>query len=594
MCSTGDLEMAKKQMSSLTDPELSLGLLAASSRGQVQICSAILQYRPQIANAVCNGQWNALRSAACNNHPEVLDLLLEHGSGINVDEVGNGERTALRGAAWAGHRDIVERLLNASASVDRKDSEDRTALMAAAFMDHWKIVDLLLDHGAKISTRNVHRGKQIVLSFKETDSAGATALHLALSNGSKTEAHDRTVKTLIKRGSDVTMSDAHGRLCIHLAAYYGDKNLNSLIGATCIDIQDSLGRTPLMLAASQGQLEAVDLLVKNGAYIDCIDSDGRTAFQLAAIHGHLPIVDMLLALGADEAHKDNDGAVALHYAVAHGDVTLCRALATSVTVHATDRSGNHPLINACQGDNEEVVRELLSLGAPVERLSLNGQSALRVAALSGNAKIVRVLAEHITDWEQQDMEGTPLVHTLLINKQTAMAELLLTLGAFSSARDAHGRTCAHVVCAINDMCGARMLRRLAASFETVDSGGRTPLLTAVWNGHIEMSAYLLETGASALSVAAQQGNRELVVLLLRMGAEPSLKDLDGRTALDVATMYGHDTIRAVLQSASGSADSSGFGSVPNSPLDFKSLGRKSLRKTQKLAVTSPRIIKKFL
>ncbi|KIH48810.1 ankyrin repeat protein, partial [Ancylostoma duodenale] len=114
---------------------------------------------------------------------------------------------------------------------------------------------------------------------------------------------------------------------------------------------------------------------------------------------------MLLALGADEAHKDNDGAVALHYAVAHGDVTLCRALATSVTVHATDRSGNHPLINACQGDNEEVVRELLSLGAPVERLSLNGQNALRV------------LAEHITDWEQQDMEGTPLVHTLLINKQ---------------------------------------------------------------------------------------------------------------------------------------------------------------------------------
>ncbi|VDN19898.1 unnamed protein product [Cylicostephanus goldi] len=299
------------------------------------------------------------------------------------------------------------------------------------------------------------------------------------------------------------MADAHGRLCIHLAAYYGDKNLSSFIGSTCIDVQDSLGRTPLMLAASQGQLEAVDLLVKNGAYIDCIDSDGRTAFQLAAIHGHLPVVDVLLALGADEAHKDNDGAVALHYAVAHGDVILCRALATSVTVHAADRSGNHPLINACQGESEEVVRELLSLGAPVEQLSINGQSALRVAALSGNAKIVRV-------------------------------------------------------CAINDMCGARMLRRLAASFEAVDSGGRTPLLTTVWNGHLEMAAYLLETvgvnpnsvdeqGASALSVAAQQGNREMVVLLLRMGAEPSLKDLDGRTALDVATMYGHETIRAVLQ-----------------------------------------------
>ncbi|KJH52576.1 ankyrin repeat protein [Dictyocaulus viviparus] len=341
------------------------------------------------------------------------------------------------------------------------------------------------------------------------------------------------------------------------------------------------------------------------AYIDCIDSDGRTAFQLAAIHGHLNVVEKLLELGADEAHKDNDGAVALHYAVALGDVDLCRPLATSVTVNAIDRNGNHPLINACHTDNEQVIRELLNLGANVDHLSLNGQSAMRVAALSGNTKIVRILAEHITDWEQQDMDGTPLVHTLLINKQTAMAELLLTLGAFISAKDTHGRTCAHVVCAINDMCGARMLRRLAASFEVVDDGGRTPLLTAVWNCHLEISTYLLETvgvnpnsvdeqGASALSVAAQQGNRELVVLLLRMGAEPSLKDLAGRTAFDVATMYGHDTIRAVLQAASGSADSSGFGSVPNSPIAFRSLGRKSLKNTQTLIATSPRSTRKVL
>ncbi|VDO42831.1 unnamed protein product [Haemonchus placei] len=489
-----------------------------------------------ISNHVCNGQWNALRSAACNNHLDVLNLLI-----------------GLERSSRAGHRDIVSRLLKAHACVDRKDSEDRTALMAAAFMDHWEIVDLLLDHGAKIS---------------ETDSAGATALHLALSNGSKTEAHDKTVQTLIRRGSDLTLADAHGRVCIHLAAYHGDRNLKALIGATCTDVQvsDSLGRTPLMLAASQGQLEAVDLLTKSGAYIDCIDSDGRTAFQLAAIHGHLPVVDMLLGLGADEAHKDNDGAVALHYAVAHGDVTLCRALATKATVRATDRAGNSPLMNACQGDNEEVSNQVFAKPQnPLPRKSTINFSGSR-----------RLLAEHITDWEQQDMDGTPLVHTLLINKQ---------------------------VCAINDMCGARMLRRLAASFEAVDAGGRTPLLTAVWNCHLEMTAYLLETvgvnpnavdeqGASALSVAAQQGNRELVVLLLRMGAEPSLKDLAGRTALDVATMYGHDTIRAVLQSASGSADSSGFGSVPNSPLDFRSLGRKSLRKSQKMAVTSPRLLKK--
>ncbi|PIO58947.1 ankyrin repeat protein, partial [Teladorsagia circumcincta] len=256
--------------------------------------------------------------------------------------------------------------------------------------------------------------------------------------------HRDIVSRLLKAHASVDKKDSEDRTALMAAAFMDHWEIVELLLDHGAEISDSLGRTPLMLAASQGQLDAVDLLTKNGAYIDCIDSDGRTAFQLAAIHGHLPVVDILLALGADEAHKDNDGAVALHYAVAHGDVTLCKALATSVTVRATDRAGNHPLINACQGDNEEVVQELINLGADVEQLSLNGHSALRVAALSGNTKIVRLLAEHITDWEQQDMDGTPLVHTLLINKQTAMAELLLTLGAFISARDAHGRTCAHV------------------------------------------------------------------------------------------------------------------------------------------------------
>ncbi|VDM65536.1 unnamed protein product [Strongylus vulgaris] len=63
---------------------------------------------------------------------------------------------------------------------------------------------------------------------------------------------------------------------------------------------------------------------------------------------------------------------------------------------------------------------------------------------------------------------------------------------------------------------------------------------------------------------------------------------------EVILFFCRPSRTSLLQSASGSADSSGFGSVPNSPLDFKSLGRKSLRKTQKLPMTSPRLIKKFL
>ena len=250
--------------------------------------------------------------------------------------------------------------------------------MAAAFMDHEPVVRLLLDRGADIYA---------------TDSARATALHLALANGAKSDKHTATVNLLlsVSQGQLLQKQDAHGRLCIHLAAFHGDQALSSILEHnSCVDVADSMGRTPLMLAASQGRLDAVDSLVAARADIDAIDAHGRTALQLAAAGGHLAVVDLLLTLGADEAHKDNDGAVALHYAVTHGDVSLVRALATSATVRAADRLGQEPLIIAAQHNHDDVVTELLALGASADAQTLDGQTPLRIAAIAGNSRVIHV------------------------------------------------------------------------------------------------------------------------------------------------------------------------------------------------------------
>ncbi|CAJ0941074.1 unnamed protein product, partial [Mesorhabditis belari] len=559
-CSCGDLRKVTQTIERATEKELSLGLLAAASRGHVAICKRILEMRPQSGHFVSESQWNALRSAACNNHLPVLDLLIDQG--INVDDCGNGGRTALRAAAWSGHREIVCRLLRAKTDVEKKDSEGRTALMAAAFMDHAEIVEDLLNYGANI---------------KQLDASGATALHLTLSNGAKSPNHDRTIAVLLQGSAPVNHSDSNGRLCLHLAAYHGDRNLPKIAELTGnIDAQDENGRTPLMLAASHGQLEAANQLVERKTNIDVVDNEGRTALMHAAIHNHLPIVDLLLSLGADEGHKDNDGAVALHYAVLHGNVALVRALCTNTTLRSTDRNGAHPLIIAAQQSNVEVIKELLNSGAPANLQTWDGLTALRAAANANQIEIVEALAPQIEDWEQLDLYGTPLVHNLLMQSQNAMVELLLRLGTPMGVRDAHARTVAHVVGATNDVLGAKMLNRLGISFEVGDMAGRTPLHTAIWAGHLLVATYFLEQicvdpnaidhqGASALSIASQLGNRDLVVLLLKFGAEPNQRDKMGRSCLDVARLSGHEHIRSLLKSACGSADSSGFGSMPNSP-----------------------------
>lgn len=101
--------------------------------------------------------------------------------------------------------------------------------MAAAFMNFPNVCRLLIEHGARVES---------------VDSAGATALHLALSNGSNTTNHEQVVKLLLDENADVNMCDMNGRYeriaifrtkivifrnCLHLAAYHNNAQLKLIL-----------------------------------------------------------------------------------------------------------------------------------------------------------------------------------------------------------------------------------------------------------------------------------------------------------------------------------------------------------------------------
>ncbi|KAF1762040.1 hypothetical protein GCK72_010302 [Caenorhabditis remanei] len=224
-----------------------------------------------------------------------------------------------------------------------------------------------------------------------------------------------------------------------------------------------------------------------------------------------------------------------------------------------------------------------------------GRTALSLAAMAAHTQIIESIAPKITDWSQKDPDGTPLIHTLILSNLIYVAEVYLTHGGSSSDSDAHGRTCVHVVSSTNDVAAAKMLKRIGGvNFEAVDRGGRTALMTAVWSRHVAISVFLLDCcavdpnridrqGATALSIAAQIGDRDLVNLLLKFGAEPKIKDSMGRTAMDVALISGNDSIVSLLQTANGSSGSSGIGSsVPNSPMDASKQRIRQIRATSSL------------
>ncbi|UMM22907.1 hypothetical protein L5515_003884 [Caenorhabditis briggsae] len=581
-CSVGDVNYLDAILREIKPipMEICFGLLTAAARGNIEMCRFMADHFPQLVSSSCCGEWNALRSAACYGQLEILHLLLE--KGVDVDECGHSDRTALRAAAWSGQLAAVQLLLQTGAEVDRRDSEQRTALMAAAFMGHRDVVSVILQYGADVNT---------------VDKSGATALHLNLSNGSKQDEHSETTRLLLENNADCKIEDSNGRVALHLASYHGDACLPFIFEKNpVVDIMDNMGQTPLMLAASQGQLVSVQFLTEKAhADVDSIDNNGRTALQWAAINGQSKVVEYLCGIGSDEGHKDNDGAVALHYAVTHDNVDLVKPLANKHTVEAKDRYGQHPMMIAAANGNLKVLKYLMDVSDIINQPDHEGRSALSLAAMAAHTSIIEAIAPRITDWVQRDHDGTPLIHTLILSNLIYVAEVYLTHGGSSSDSDAHGRTCVHVVASTNHVAAGKMLKRIGGvNFESVDRGGRTALMTAVWARHVGISVFLLDgcgvdpnrtdrQGATALSIAAQIGDRELVNLLLKFGAEPKIKDSMGRTAMDVAIISGNESIVSLLQTANGSSGSSGIGSsIPNSPMDASKQRIRQIRATSSL------------
>jgi ankyrin repeat protein len=499
--------------------------------------------------------------------------------GTDPVQVNDQGKTPLVIAAEKNDLDAVKVLLengNVRTKIDSTDKEGNSAHMYAARQGNREMMKLLVDSGAgakidialgellddiapAMAKENVERALDIIGdNIKALDAAGNNILMLLI-NSQKFLGAGRTelIKGLINRGLDINIANAQGK-------------------------------TPLIIAAEKGDLNAIQLLLSAGANpagIDYADSNGKTALFKAVQSNSATMVQQLLANGASATIAETKGdkmtslIAAVRLGWAEGVKLLLASGAANVALEAKDAHGMTALAIAVEQANPELEQILLSAGANpagIDYADSNGKTALFRAVQSKSAAgVQQLLAKRAsaTIAETKGDKMTPLISAVRQGWVEGV-KLLLASGAANvalEAKDAHGMTALNYATEQENPEIMLLLLNAGAhnptGLDTADSNGKTALFKAVQSKAAAMVQQLLAQGANA-TIAETKGDKmtplmaainqewvEGVKLLLASGAANlalEAKDAHGMTALNYATQQENPEIMQLLLSAGAS------------------------------------------
>jgi len=363
-----------------------------------------------------------LAVACSNGSGDVAKLLLAAGADANATM--KGGETVLMMAARSGSLEVVSALLARGARHDARERRGQTALMWGAAEGHTAVVRALIDAGADINT---------------TVDSGFTAFFFAVREG-----HIDVVRELLKAGVDVNatlqrgerkpgssspykpvakdtsalllaVQNGHFELAIALVDAGADPNdrrtgfgpLHTLTWVRKPDSSDASEPSP----PGSGRITSLQFvreIVKRGANVNLrldkgapkvpntssrVGTEGATAFLLAADRSDVPLMRLLVELGADPLIPNFNHTTPLMMA------------AGLETTEPLEEAGEEP-------EALEAVKMLLDLGADVNAVDDNGDTAMHGAAYNQYPLVVKLLADRGADpkiWNKPNKQGvTPL------------------------------------------------------------------------------------------------------------------------------------------------------------------------------------------
>jgi serine/threonine-protein phosphatase 6 regulatory ankyrin repeat subunit A/serine/threonine-protein phosphatase 6 regulatory ankyrin repeat subunit B len=213
---------------------------------------------------------------------------------------------------------------------------------------------------------------------------------------------------------------------------------------------------------------------------------------------------------------------------------------------------------------------LLDNGASADTVNVDGRTPLMTACSDGLLGVVQRAIQQlpVERVNHQDQDGRTALHHAVGGRHGDVAAFLLAHGALADTVDTHGKTPLMTACSRGQLGVVTLLmpHMTTGRVNHQDQHGRTALHHAVGGRHGDVGAFLLDNGALAetvdrygktpLMMACSHGQLGVVTLLMphMKTGRVNHQDQHGRTALYYAVDGRHGNVGAFLLAHGASAD----------------------------------------
>jgi ankyrin repeat protein len=450
----------------------------------------------------------ALHWAAYRDDVRLLGELI--GAGANVNAANELGVTPLFLASQNGNAAAVTRLLDAKADPNLALPTGESPLMAASRTGSADAVVALIAHGAHANASE--------------NTQNQTALMWAVA-----AQHPEVASLLIRAGADYK---ARTKVTMRWA-YTGMR----FVAAPPADTSDTIrqvpegGFTALLLAAQQGDVKSINLLLEAGADVDDAAPIGTSALVVAAHSGHGAAAKALLDRGADP-NRDGAGYTALHAAVLRGDLDLVNALlAKGANPNAVLTKGNPvrkygqeyaltvnwkgatPIWLAARFGEPAIARALGAAGAKADIRAEDGTAPILVAIPSSSGQGDR------RERYMTESEAAAIPADEDENRTLETIKALLAVGVDINTADKSGNTPLHLASGRLYNSVVKCLAENGADMNIQNKKGLTPLMALITP---RQGAGLVAAGGVVIASPPQPlapGTDETASLLRQLGAK---------------------------------------------------------------------------